>query len=144
MDAVRVRSVEVWALNTGVSTPTTISLSDESNGYTGGPTRTVTDTQLGTTAPAHIKWFPAKGSMQDQWMTTGGPNNSLVFLSLNGNSAGVILDLVFDYVIGDGTDAPVSGPAFAGAGATGQIYFRKFGLSSGSSPLIPQAVQYAA
>lgn len=146
MDSIRLKRIEMWgpasqASGTSPFITKMISIADESTGSVGGPTRTLSDFSLSNARPSHLVWKPAKGSMQSLWITTGIASTDAI-LSLV-VSSGTVVDVTFEYIIGDGTDAPVLATASGAGGTAGQVYFKRFGVTA-TSTLVPQAVQYLA
>lgn len=128
----RIQNVEIWGPMAQALTPVTASI--EYPGFqssVGSPTKIKSDTSMGATEVAHVKYPPPPGSAQSFWQNQ---NTTNVFLQLNGPS-GSIVDITMAVVLQDG-EAPVA-PTAAIAGATpGQVYIRALD-SNGAALLVP-------
>lgn len=138
LDSIRIRSIEMWCPATAIGTSSLISISeDSSTGGLANPSRTVSDMTMGVSRPGHVYWTPRPGSLIDSWLNPSVANANVFTISCPG---GTIMDVKFQYVLGDGTVNATAAPATGASGTAGQVYFRRFGIANNLS-FIPQGVQ---
>lgn len=140
LDSIRIRSIEMWCPATAVGTSSLLSISeDSSTGGIANPSRTVSDMTMGTARPGHILWKPMPRSLISNWLNPSIANANVFTISC---PSGTVMDVKYDFILGDGTFPPTAAPA-SGGGTAGQVSFRRFGIANGLA-LIPQAVSYLA
>lgn len=142
MDGLRIRKVEMWAPAPAAGAATLLTFTEDS-ALPGIGSQPLTRIDIGTggSTPGHLVWRPKPGGALDNWIDELSTLNYKI-ITIN-CPAGTVMDVTLDFVIGDGTDAPLALPVTGAGGTLGQIYFRRFGVANAIA-LVPQGVQYAA
>jgi hypothetical protein len=138
MESIRIKSIEMWAVdvNSSYAAPTTLTAEFVGNAAFGDtPTRIYSDTAVGPNEPAHLKCYPPANSSAGFWHS-GYASDTLFVLNV---VKGTIIDVTFDYVLS--SDGYNSGPANPLIGATaGIIYSRGLDGIASASTKYPMAV----
>lgn len=135
-DAVRVNSIEMWALVGTGNAPTTVSITPAQTGNPGPGIsgKTVSDTSMGTARSAHIKWRPDPASLQGMWLSV---ENDSDFITIN-CPIGTVIDVSCMLRLNSSVSPA---PALVVAGAiAGATYYMALDADSGSSLLVPACV----
>lgn len=119
-ESIRLKRVRIWAVSITSNVPVTIEMEWISNNLnSGGPSRPMTDTSLGSATPAHLDLVPPAGSTADLWQDLG--SNAILFsVNLPTNA---LIDVELDGVIANGNTGTSSQNAIV-TGTVGTIYMR--------------------
>ncbi len=117
--AIRLREVEAWVSPSPLSaSPTVITITGGLNDGTGALNR-VTDTSMGLSEPAHVRWRPAPSDAA-LWYSAG--SSAILFAVASANGV-VILDVHVDLIFNVGVETTTAvSTALAGASA-GVLYY---------------------
>lgn len=122
LSAVRIKKVELWALNT-TGRPAEMTVDWSANTPLMGSRSTrVTSTTLGVSNVAHLKATPPPNSLASFWIEVA-PNGANRIFNVSANeTTELILDLTLEVVVHDSLlDGPSSPIAVSGA-TPGQVY----------------------
>jgi hypothetical protein len=142
LTAVRLNSISIWGPMAATLDPVTVAIefqSLSSGAPFGAPTRSVSDTSMGSTECAFVKTSPPPKSLAAQWwnsgLTTGVDNVMSLTFPLN-----AIVDVQLTGICGPGSGLSSQVGAAVAAATVGEIYVRALD-SNGGVVLVPVGFQ---
>ncbi len=112
----KLRSVEIWG-PPGTGSPTNVAFEALGAGFSSH--KMVSDTSIGSTVPAHVRWNAPDDWLYHNWFDLTGTG---ITLGLITGPSGSVVDITVEFVLQNGENPP-SATVIAGA-TTGQVYCR--------------------